>query len=223
MEKKEILTLSAIELAENIREQKVTSEEAVRAVFENIDEHECKIHAYLDFWKEESLKKAREIDEMLANRAYSETALNPGNSEAEGLADPGEELPPLLGVPVAVKDNLMLSGRKMTCGSKMLQDYIAPYSATCIEKLEKAKYAGYRAHYFIKKDVKEDYNCFDCEIIRIIEDTFSTVILFKQKGYDCPEPLYWEVSKDEAEEVLKDRPGSLYLKLDSTKLILLEK
>ena len=138
MEKKEILNLSAIELAENIREQKVTSEEAVRAVFENIDEHECKIHAYLDFWKEESLKKAREIDEMLANRAYSDTALNPGNSEAEGLADPGEELPPLLGVPVAVKDNLMLSGKKMTCGSKMLQDYIAPYSATCIEKLEKA-------------------------------------------------------------------------------------
>ena len=92
-----------------------------------------------------------------------------------------------------------------------------------IEKLEKAKYAGYLAHYFIKKDVKEDYNCFDCEIIRIIEDTFSTVILFKQKGYDCPEPLYWEVSKDEAEEVLKDGPGSLYLMLDSTKLILLEK
>ena len=85
------------------------------------------------------------------------------------------------------------------------------------------KYAGYRAQYFIKKDVKEDYNCFDCEIIRVIEDTFSTVILFKQKGYDCPEPLYWEIPKDEAEEVLKDRPGSLYLKLDSAKLILLEK
>ena len=123
MEKKDVLELSALELAQLIREQKVTSEEAVGAVFENIDEYECNVHAYLDFWKEESLEKAREIDEMLANRASREGA---------------SELPVLLGVPVAIKDNLLLSGKKMTCGSKMLQDFVAPYTATCVEKLEKA-------------------------------------------------------------------------------------
>ena len=122
MDRKEIFTLTALELAKEIREQKVTSEEAVRAVFENIDEHEYKIHAYLDFWKEESLEKAREIDEMIANRAFQE-----GSSDL-----------PLLGVPVAIKDNLLLSGKKMTCGSKMLQDFVAPYTATSVEKLEKA-------------------------------------------------------------------------------------
>ena len=136
MEINEILNLSAIELAEHIREQKVTSEEAVRAVFKNIDECESNVHAYLDFWKEESLKKAREIDEMIVNRASSGTARGPECRGGNRLSD--LELPPLLGVPVAVKDNLLLTGKKMTCGSKMLQDYIAPYTATCVEKLEKA-------------------------------------------------------------------------------------
>ena len=122
MDRNEILNLTALELAQRIREQKVTSEEAVRAVFENIDEYECNIRAYLDFWKEESLEKAREIDEMIANRTFQ---------------DKFSDLP-LLGVPVAIKDNLLLSGKKMTCGSKMLQDFVAPYTATCVEKLEKA-------------------------------------------------------------------------------------
>ncbi|MBR5417698.1 MAG: Asp-tRNA(Asn)/Glu-tRNA(Gln) amidotransferase subunit GatA [Clostridiales bacterium] len=122
MDRKELFTLTATELAQKIREQKVTSEEVVHAVFENIDKYEYNIHAYLDFWKEESLKKAREIDETIANR---------------GVLDDLSDLP-LLGVPVAVKDNLLLSGKKTTCGSKMLQEFVAPYSATCVEKLEKA-------------------------------------------------------------------------------------
>ena len=118
MEKGMILNLTMLELAQAIREQKVTSEEAVRAVFEKIDEHEYNVHAYLAFWREESLDQAKKCDEMV--RKSTDISA----------------LPPLLGVPVAVKDNLLLSGKKSTCGSKMLEDYIAPFSATCVEKLQ---------------------------------------------------------------------------------------
>ena len=115
-----LMAMSAVELAQAIREQKVTSEEAVRAVFEKIDERECIVKAYLDFYREESIEKARAADELVRK-----------------TADPSA-LPPLLGVPVAIKDNLSLCGKKMTCASKMLQDYTPPYTATCVEKLEKS-------------------------------------------------------------------------------------
>lgn len=120
MEKEKILNLTALELAKAIREQKVTSEEAVTAVFEKIDKNECNVHAYLSFWREEALDLARKCDETV--------------SESQDIS----ALPPLLGVPVAVKDNLLLCGKKTTCGSKMLEEYIPPFSATCVEKLQKA-------------------------------------------------------------------------------------
>ena len=124
-----ILSLTAMELAQMIREQKVTSEEAVQAVLENIDEHESEVHAYLSFWKEEALEQARLCDERI--REHSVHKAVPAEGEKA-------ELPPLLGVPVAVKDNLMLSGKKTTCGSKMLEDFTAPYTATCVAKLQEA-------------------------------------------------------------------------------------
>lgn len=47
----------------------------------------------------------------------------------------GESLGPLAGVPVAVKDNISISGRPLTCGSRMLADYVAPYDATVVRHL----------------------------------------------------------------------------------------
>ena len=124
--------MSAVETARAIREQKVTSEEIVRKIFENIDENEYILHAYVSFWKEEAIEKARACDakvrEYRENKAGTREAMMPENTE----------LPPLLGVPVAIKDNLLYAGKKATCGSKMLENYIPPYSATCVEKLEEA-------------------------------------------------------------------------------------
>ena len=42
----------------------------------------------------------------------------------------------LAGVPIAIKDNMMITGVPTTCSSKILKNYIAPYDATVIEKLE---------------------------------------------------------------------------------------
>ena len=44
----------------------------------------------------------------------------------------------LQGAPLAIKDNMLLQGRKATSCSKMLENFVAPYTATCVEKLQKA-------------------------------------------------------------------------------------
>ncbi|MCG8649653.1 MAG: Asp-tRNA(Asn)/Glu-tRNA(Gln) amidotransferase subunit GatA [Pirellulales bacterium] len=50
----------------------------------------------------------------------------------------GEELGPLAGVPIAIKDVIMTEGLRTTCASKMLEEFVAPYNATAIEKIEQA-------------------------------------------------------------------------------------
>ena len=76
-----------------------------------------KIHAFLTLTKERAMAKAAEIDAM---------------------ADRGDELPPLAGVPVGIKDVLMTRGTRTTAGSRILENFVAPYDATSVAKLEAA-------------------------------------------------------------------------------------
>jgi aspartyl-tRNA(Asn)/glutamyl-tRNA(Gln) amidotransferase subunit A len=83
---------------------------------------------------EESLKKAKAQNADL--NAYLEIfddALEAGR-EADRARARGEKKP-LLGIPIAVKDNILMKGRRATAGSKILESYVASYSATVIEKL----------------------------------------------------------------------------------------
>ncbi|MEM2046335.1 MAG: Asp-tRNA(Asn)/Glu-tRNA(Gln) amidotransferase subunit GatA [Candidatus Jordarchaeales archaeon] len=109
--------LTCHELVEMIKAQTVTAEEVVEHVFRRIDEVESKINAFISTFKEDALEKAREIDRKIRR---------------------GESVGLLAGIPVAVKDNICTRGKLTTCGSKMLSNYIPPYSATVVEKIEAA-------------------------------------------------------------------------------------
>src|SRR5436190_6401958 len=76
-----------------------------------------KTGAYLHFSAERALAAARRVDERIAR---------------------GEDPGPLAGVPVAVKDVIVTKGVKTTCGSKLLANYIPPYDATAVVRLEQA-------------------------------------------------------------------------------------
>lgn len=85
------------------------------------------------------------------------------------------------------------------------------------------QYAAFRAHYFEIVSGMEDENVLECEILRVIEDTFSIVVLFRNKN--CTEAgdyaiITYELSKDEWERIKNDR---IFLKIPEDKLIFLEK
>ena len=107
--------LSILEVAQLLREGKVTSVELTKQAIAVAEEKEF-LGALTTLFKEDALKKAEEIDEMFKA---------------------GKELPLLAGVPITIKDNINMVGKKTTCSSKFLENFVAPYNATIVEKLEK--------------------------------------------------------------------------------------
>lgn len=83
------------------------------------------LNAFLEMY-EDALTKAENADKEIEA------------ARANGTVDALFEEKPLLGVPFANKDNISCKGHKLTCGSKILEGYVAPYSATVIDRLEKA-------------------------------------------------------------------------------------
>lgn len=84
-------------------------------------------------------------------------------------------------------------------------------------------YAGFRAHYFQVTDRMEDANVFDCEVLRVIEDTFSVIVLFRQRGYEAAGEfgvLTYELPKEKWEQI---KDVGFYLKIPAGQLILMEK
>ena len=105
---------TVFEIAQAVRDGKMTAREALLESLCKIKELNPQINAFVEVWPEEALKRAEEID---ARR------------------EKGEKLGALAGVPVGIKDNILYKGHKATCCSKMLANYVAPYSATVVEKL----------------------------------------------------------------------------------------
>lgn len=113
----DILNLTALELASAIKKGEITSKEVTEIYLKKIAETDGDINAFITVDSENALKKAEEIDLKLKS---------------------GEALGVLAGVPIAVKDNICTKNLKTTCASKMLADFIPPYSATVVEQLEKS-------------------------------------------------------------------------------------
>ena len=109
--------LSATEIARRVAGRDVSAEEVTRAHLDRIAETDGRIDAFLLVAAERALEKARRVDADIA---------------AGGVP------PPLAGVPVAVKDLLDIEGLPTTCGSRILDGYRPPFTATAVARLEAA-------------------------------------------------------------------------------------
>ncbi len=100
-----------------IAARKATAAETAKACFSRIDAEDETIHAFLSLDREGALKKATEIDAAAKN---------------------GGSLPALAGVPIGIKDVLIQEGLPATAGSKILEGYKPPYTATAVRRLADA-------------------------------------------------------------------------------------
>jgi aspartyl-tRNA(Asn)/glutamyl-tRNA(Gln) amidotransferase subunit A len=112
--------LTAHEASKMLRRGEISSVELTRAVLERIDENDGSVRAYLAVMADEALAQAAEADRRRAD----------GGDNAARL--------PLLGVPIAIKDVICVSGAPTTCGSRILGNYYSPYEATVIDKVREA-------------------------------------------------------------------------------------
>src|SRR5437762_8625968 len=100
-----------------VKERKISAAALAESFYAKIASDDPNIGAFLTFSKERALAKAAEID---------------------SLAQAGDELPPLAGVPVGIKDVLVTKGIRTTAGSKILGNYVPPYDCTAVSRLENA-------------------------------------------------------------------------------------
>jgi aspartyl-tRNA(Asn)/glutamyl-tRNA(Gln) amidotransferase subunit A len=117
MTQTELHALSALELAALIRERRASAVEAARAYLERVERLDGKLHAFLRVDRDGALAAARRVDDRLAA---------------------GEEVGPLAGVPVALKDIFLTEGLETTCGSRILRGFTPPYEGTAVARLRAA-------------------------------------------------------------------------------------
>ncbi|MCI9150120.1 MAG: Asp-tRNA(Asn)/Glu-tRNA(Gln) amidotransferase subunit GatA [Lachnospiraceae bacterium] len=117
MEKRDIMSLTAVELGRKIKAGELTATQAVEASLEAISAREEAVKSFLAVDAAGALKRAGEVQARI---------------------DAGELTGPLAGVPMAVKDNMCTRGLLTTCASKILYNYIPTYTAEAVKRLEEA-------------------------------------------------------------------------------------
>lgn len=113
----ELVRLSAADLAAALAAGSVSSVEATQAHLDRIAAVDGAVHAFLHVSGDTALATARDVDTRRAA---------------------GDELHPLAGVPIAVKDVVVTRGLPTTAGSRILEGWVPPYDATLVERLKAA-------------------------------------------------------------------------------------
>ena len=100
-------------LRKEINSRNSSVKELINEFFLKIDSKDPEINSYICLTKDNAIAQAENIDKLIQNK---------------------ETLPPLAGLPIAIKDNICTKGVTTTCASKMLKNFIAPYESTASNK-----------------------------------------------------------------------------------------
>ncbi len=104
----ELYELTVHELLEKLDNKEITLEDIIKSYIDRINDKEKDVQAFVTITDKEALEKVKTIKER--------------NTKFEGI-------------PIGIKDNMCIKGTKTTCSSKMLENFVAPYNATVIEKI----------------------------------------------------------------------------------------
>ena len=110
----ELYELTVHELMDKLNKKEITSEDITKSYVSRINEKEDDIEAFVTVLSEDAENKAKEIDQKI---------------------EKGEITNKLAGIPIGIKDNICTKGIKTTCSSKMLEDFVSPYDATVMDKI----------------------------------------------------------------------------------------
>lgn len=109
--------MNVSEIVEKVRTKQVSAQEILKSYLDRIDQKDFQIKAFLDLYDQQAIQDAQDIDDKVQK---------------------GQQVGPLAGVPIGIKDNLCIQGRLTTAGSKILSNWHSPYDATVIKKLRQA-------------------------------------------------------------------------------------
>jgi len=111
----DLYRLTASQITSGVRNRDFSAEEYICEILDRIEKVEPKVNAFVTVNKEQALNQARILDRWIRD---------------------GGNVGPLAGVAVSIKDNICTKGIRTTCGSNMLREYVPPYDATVVTKLQ---------------------------------------------------------------------------------------